>query len=438
MDAAAKERSPFWIWLFVGLISLSVVGATFYFFVEAPPPRKLVIATGSKEGAYFKYAQRYAELLAKDGITLEVRPTKGSVENLALLSDDSTDVDVAMVQGGIAQREAYGDKLVSLCSLYREPLWVFANADFKFDRLVQLTGKRVAVGPEGSGTRGIAMQLLQASGIDSDKVTFLDITGKAAAEALDKNEIDAAFFVAGPDAAYIGQLLRSPQVRLVELGQHAAYERRFRFLSAVQLPEGLFDLRTDVPKTKTVLIAPAATLVARKKLHPALVSLLLSAATKTHASGDLLSNPGEFPSTAFTDLPVSEEAVHYFKSGPPVLQRMLPFWLASMADRLKVMVIPLVMVMMPLFRAAPPFVRWRTRRKIYRWYSELRAIDLRVIRGMNVAEAERDFGAVTRLEQQIADVEIPLSYMEEYYNLRLHVNLVRQKLQSILAHTDSA
>jgi hypothetical protein len=203
-------------------------------------------------------------------------------------------------------------------------------------------------------------------------------------------------------------------------------------LSKVTIHAGLLDIKRNIPSTDTLMIAPAATLVAHNSLHPTLVSLLLKVATKVHKSGDLLAATGEFPSPSLTDIPLSDDADRYFRLGPPVLQRILPFWLASLVDRLKIMVIPLFMLLMPLIKVAPPLVRWQTRRKIYMWYSQLRKIDQLAIHGMSIDEAKQSLESLQLLEQQIAHVGVPLSYMEEYYNLRLHLNLVCSRVHAII------
>ena len=431
-ETEKKSSFPFWMWIGVAGVCLAGLLVPFVLFVEAPPPHRIVMATGREDGAYHRFAQRYAEILKKEGITLELRSTKGSVENLNLLQDENSGVSVALVQSGIAGAD-HLESLQALCSLYYEPLWMFFHGTEKIDRLTQLAGRRLAIGPEGSGTRGIALQLLSANGIDETQAELLPYAGNQSAEALIKNEVDVSFFVAGVDTGYIQQLLREPNIGLVELAQAKAYERRFRFLSALTIPAGgLLELKDNLPKEDTVLISPSATLVSRKSLHPALITLLLNAASKVHGSGDLLTNPGEFPSASRTDIPVSEHASNYFRYGPPVLQRLLPFWLASLVDRLKIMIIPLIMVLMPLIRATPPLVRWRTRRKIYLWYARLRTIDQKAIQGLLSQEGERYLNELNVLEQQVALVGVPLSYMEEYYNMRLHLHLVRTRVQQLM------
>lgn len=436
----AKRRSlkhPQLVWGCVGVISVLALVGTYMLFVEPPPPKYLVIATGSPDGAYYQFAQKYAALLKAEGITLDVRPTQGSVENLKLLMDDHSGVSAALVQSGVADA-ATAKSLRSLGSLYREPLWIFYRGDGEIDLLSKLAGKRIAVGPPDSGTRAVALPLLQANGVSADtKTTLSDLSGPAAVEALKSRQLDAAFFVAAIDTPYIHHLLSDPTVRLVSLAQQAAYLRRFRFLAAVNLPEGLVDLGRNLPAKKIALVAPTATLVVRKDLHPALASLLIATAAQVHAGGDMVSNPGEFPSASYTDLPLSEEAERYYKSGPPFLQRVLPFWLASIVDRLKVMIIPLVVLLMPLFRAAPPLVRWRTRRKIYLWYSALRAIDRDLAADMTAEQARQNLARLRKVERQVvAQVDVPLSYMEELYNLREHICMTEAKLEKVLANGD--
>lgn len=434
--AVPTNRSFVWVWVTI-LVACSVgLIGTYICFVEAPPSGKVVIATGSREGAYFRYASMYAELLKSEGIELELRETAGTVENLKLLADETSDVSLAFVQTGIAEPGKI-DSLQSLCSLYREPLWIFYRGSQVVDRLTQFKGLRVAIGAEGSGTRGIALQLLHANGVNDSEAELHNIGGNAAAEALERNEIDAAFFVAGLDAQYVQRLIRSKDVRLVELNQIEAYVRQFRFLSTVTLHQGLIDLEHNIPAKDIVLIAPAATLVAHSSFHPTLTSLLLKAASKVHRGGDLLTSSGEFPSASFVDIPLSDEAERYFRVGPPVLQRILPFWLASMVDRMKVMIIPLIMLLMPLFRLAPPLVRWQTRRRIYLWYGQLRRIDQQAIHGMAISEARNALEELQNLEKQIAHVGVPLSYMEEYYNLRLHLNLVSSRVNDVIRGSDS-
>jgi TRAP transporter TAXI family solute receptor len=429
-----------WGWI-LGLC-LAVLVATYLMFVEAPPPRSLVIASGGQSGAYYRFANRYAEELRKAGLSVEVRETAGSVENLQLLGQGDSGVSVAIVQSGVANPEQ-AEHLYALGSLYREPLWVFYRGDRPIERLGQLEGKRLGVGREGSGTHAVATRLLAVNGLlepgptaGDPRVRLVPEDVATAAAALQEGELDAAFFVAAFEADYIQRLLHDEDVNLLSLDQREAYRRRFRFLAPVTLPAGIVDLGRNVPDRDVALIAPTAVLAVRKDFHPALIPLLLSIATRVHGAGDVLSEPGEFPSEAYCDLPVSEDAKRYYRLGEPVLQRLLPFWLASLADRAKVMIIPLIMLMMPLFRAAPPLMRWRTRRKIYRWYSHLRDVDRKLVAGLSDADLDRELARLRDIEHQVASLDVPLSYMEESYHLRLHLRILQQQLGELRRRGD--
>jgi uncharacterized protein len=259
----------------------------------------------------------------------------------------------------------------------------------------------------------------------------------ASAEALRKGDLDAAFVVAAPEAEYVKILLHDDGVRLLSFDQQEAYHRKFRYLSSVTLPMGLINLDRNLPAHDVALLAPTAMLVARKDLHPALVPLLLTIATRVHRSGDELSYPGEFPSASFTDFPVSEEARHFYKSGPPVLQRFLPFWPASLVERAKIMVIPLVMLLMPLMRLAPPLVRWRIRRKVYLWYSALRVIDEKLVAGLSGAQIDSELARLDDIERQVTQVDVPLGYMKEFYHLRSHLTMLQENLKNARARQQS-
>jgi TRAP transporter TAXI family solute receptor len=403
-------------------------------FVEPPPPRNIVIASGSRNGAYFRFAQKYAADLRKAGLSVDVRETAGSVENLRLLNQETSRAGLAIVQSGVASPDDL-EHFYALGSLYHEPLWVFYRGEARLDRLSKLAGRRIGVGPAGSGTYAVAMTLLAANGVaqtesaqGNTRTLLVQENVAVSAKALQAGELDAAFFVAAFDADYIQALLRDPTVSLLSFDQHEAYHRRFRFLASVTVPAGLANLGQNVPGRDVALLAPTAMLVVRKDFHPALVPLVLMAATRIHGNGDELSNPGEFPSESYCDFPVNEDAQRFYRSGQPVLQRLLPFWLASLVDRAKVMLIPLVMLMMPLLRAAPPLLRWRTRRKIYRWYSDLRTIDQRLVGGLSGAELDQELARLNKIEHQVAYVDVPLSYMEEFYHLRLHLGMLQQRL----------
>ena len=402
------------------------------YFIDPAPPRRITMVTGGEEGAYYLFGLRYQEILARHGIALEVRTSTGSIENIQLLDQDRDHADVALVQGGTEQ-DAVPDDLVSLGSLYYEPLWIFHRADLKIERLPDLRAKRISIGEHGSGTRAVVSQLLEANGIAPTSPGIESLGSDAAARALRAGDLDAAFFVTAPESPLVQELLRTPGLALMSLDRAAAYARRCRFLSQVTLPQGVIDLEANLPPRDVTLLAPTANLVVRADFHPALIDLLLQATAEVHSPGGLFERPGQFPSSEYVAFPLSKEAQRHLESGPPFLQRYLPFWAATLVDRLKVMLVPLIAMLLPLVKTMPLTYQWRIRSRIYRWYRELEPVESASLAGEPPPEIDDRLTELDRIEREVAKLSVPLSYREKVYDLRLHINLVRTQLRSLQA-----
>jgi len=399
-----------------------------YQFVQPAPPDHIRISSGQPEGAYYLFAQRYRERLQREEIGLEVLPSAGSIENIQRLV--AGEAEVALVQGGTTGNSGEGEALRSLGSLYFEPLWVFHREALPVQRLADLHGRRIAIGGEGSGTRALALQLLAANEIDLDNTPLQELGGREAAQALLDGELDSAFFVASPKSPVVRTLLESPGIRLMSFQRAEAYTRIYRYLSSVVLPEGVIDMKRNIPARPTTLLAASANLVVRADVHPALMGLLLQAATEVHGEGGWFEQSGQFPAPDYLVYPLSPEAERFYQYGPPLLQRFLPFWAATLVDRLKVMLLPFLALMIPLFKIMPPIYRWRMRSRIYRWYREVLAIDRRLFDNDD-PELDRAREQLRRIEQEVSHIDIPLSFAEELYDLRLHIGLVQQKLERL-------
>jgi len=422
-------RGAFWDWLKVYGLALALVTAAFvvaYQFVEPAPPSRIVMASGAVGGAYRAHAERYRELLARDDITVEIRGTAGSMENLALLDDPASGVDVAFVQAGTGVSADRPD-LRGLASLYFEPLWMFHRADAPVARIADLRGRAVAAGMPGSGTRSLLERLYRANGLPTDLPLLAPLTGEAAIAALIDGRVDALFTVAGARAEIVQVLLRTPGIALASFEQAEAYRRHMRFLSPITLPRGAADLAADLPPRDVTLLAPAATLVAREDLHPALVGLLMRAATEIHREGGLFEEPDQFPTDRYVDFPMNDTAERYLKSGPSWLQRWLPFWAATLADRLLVMLIPLLTLALPLARILPPVYQWRIRSRIYRWYKRVSDVDLRA-RGADAGELPSLHRELDAIDREVSRISVPASYADQLYHLRMHIDLVRHRM----------
>lgn len=396
-------------------------------YVNPAPPRLLRMASGAPDGAYAVFAAQYAAILARDGVRLEIVATEGSVENLGLLTAETGGVDVAFLQGGIGDPSKAPD-LVSLGSVFFEPIWLFGRADLPIAQLRDLAGRRIAVGTAGSGTRAVARQLLAANGVTEDNAAFVAEGGAAAASALIAGAVDTAFYVTARPSASMDRLLRSPSVRLANFARAPAYARRFPFLEELTLPEGLIDFAADIPPKDVTMLAPAAALVARADLHPALVDLLLGAATRVHGGPGLFQEQGRFPSPRYVDFPLSDDARRYFKSGPTFLRRYLPFGWAVLVERLAIMLVPFVTLLIPLFRIAPPVYRWRIRSRIFRWYKELRALETRIRTADETVSTEVFARELDELQEAAGRLAVPIGYADTLYHLRLHIEFVREQI----------
>jgi TRAP transporter TAXI family solute receptor len=427
------------LWGPAALITIAAFAATPW-LIGPSCPKHIVIATGSTEGSYFAYAEQYREILARDGITLEVKSTAGSIENIGLLKADESGVSLAIVQGGTADDPSAG-RIQSLASLYHEPIWVFSGTAKRIERLTTLQRERVAIGAEGSGTRAVALVLLRENGLiaaDPSAVTTEPLGGRQAADALKRGDIDAAFFVISPTSPIVRELLQTPGIELASFRRAAAYERNHPYLSSVTLAEGILDFGRNTPTNDCVLLAPTANLVARSDLHPALVPLLLKAIHEVHESGTILQAPGTFPSPKHVEYPLAATAGRYFQSGPTMLYRYLPFRAAAWVDQVKLILLPLCTLLLPFLKVAPPIYRWRIRSKIYRWYRVLREIDQKLKRTGAATDLAEEIAKLKRLDEELADVSVPLSYMEEFYNLRLHAAYVLQRLNQMQARRNPA
>jgi TRAP transporter TAXI family solute receptor len=391
-----------------------------------------VISTGSEGGAYQLYGKRYGELLAREGIHVDARASSGSVENVRRLADPRSDVSVAFVQGGVGNAEEQTE-LVTLAALYYEPLWVFYRGDRDLSLLGQLDHKRVAIGPEGSGSRSLAMTLFAASKVDGSRENFLPLGGAAAADALIAGKVDAAMFVAGVDAPYVQQLLRTKGVRLMNFGHAEALSRRFAYLAPVTLPRGVIDIAGDIPAHDVTLVATTAYLVARRDFHPALVSVLLEAVIRVHRGGGVFHRAGDFPAAREGDFPLGEEAQQFFKSGPPFLQRYMPFWVANLLQRLLVLLVPLVAVVIPVMRMFPGVYSWRVRSRVFRWYRELRLVEAEAAREPGPERVRELLARLDAIHDGVDQTRVPLAYSDYAYNLKSHIDMIRTRLQRLAA-----
>ena len=414
------------------ILLLSLAGIWFAVrFVRPAPPKSVTITTGP-DGSMFRIAaDKYRSILARNGITLKMLPSDGSVENLKRLNDRSVQVDIGFVQGGVAP-DVQADGLVSLGSVFYEPLAVFYRDKRPVYRLSQFSGKRLAIGTEGSGARALASTLLKANGIESGgRTALLNLGGEDAAQALIEHKIDAAFMM-GDSAtpSLMRKLLQTPGIRFFNFIQAEAYVRRFRYLTQLELPMGALDLGKNSPAQNLHLIAPTVELVARENLHPAISDLLIEAARQVHGTATVLQHAGEFPAPLEHEFRISPDATRYYKSGKSFLYRVLPFWLASLTDRTMVLLVPIIVLLLPGLRLVPSLYRWRIKARIYRWYGALIGLEREALQTSLPDRREEMLKRLDDIEKGVNTMKMPVAFADQFYVLREHIRFVRDRLTS--------
>lgn len=421
-----------------GPMSLAIIALLLiaYWVVDPAPSRNLDFSSGQENTAYAVFAKQYSEELAKSGLNLRVHSSQGSQENLQKISDIESIIDIGFVQSGSTNQALAEEKgLISLGSLFYEPIWIFYRSENPINSLNDLKGKRINVGPDGTGLHHLFTQILSVNNLEEKDLSLEKLESTPATMALLEGKLDVLVMSSASDSPLLQMLLQTPGIELFDFVQAEAYTRRFPFLSHVVLPRGIVDMGKDIPSRDYHLISPTATLVAHKSLHPALISIFLQAAKKIHGGANWFSKQDEFPSDRYTEIAVDEHAEKFYKSGTPFLQRYMNFWMANFLDRMWVVLIAFGALLLPLSKIVPPLYVWRIRSRVYRWYGQLRTIE------KSIEDAPSDnlqtslhaqLHNLDTLENTVNQINVPLSYAEELYGLRSHIHFVRKRLQSLL------
>ncbi|MCK5110302.1 MAG: TAXI family TRAP transporter solute-binding subunit [Arcobacteraceae bacterium] len=412
---------------------LSVFIIIFYLsstFIEPPIKKEITIATGGKNGNYYKTALLYKELLEKENVKVNILQTAGSVENIELIK--SKKADFAFVQSGIINSKDK-NKIFSLVSLYYEPLWIFyKNEGFDIDYIIQLIGKKISIGSTGSGTQHLSNIILNINQLNNTNSTILNYSTNEGKEKLIKGDIDALFIVSSAKSDNVKELLANPDINFLNIKRSYAYDSKYSFLNSITLYEGTIDLYMNLPSENKQLLTTTANLVASTNVPDELVRLLLKQTKKVHSAKGIFEKEFQFPNLNHLDSMIHDEASRYIKYGDSWLENIFPFWIASNIDRLKLLLIPLLTLMIPLFKGIIPLYIFTIRSKIYKWYKQLNTIDI----DMNNYSINELNDAVKNLEQLKIEVQkhtnVPMSYMGEYYNLILHIDLIHKKVSEYL------
>ena len=422
--------------IFVPAVLICVAAVWFTLrYVKPAPPSSFVISAASAGSPYHDLAIRFKEQAEKKGIKLEIRESQGSFDNLKLLKDDNADVQAGVVQGGLSNH-IDSPQLFSMGRLLTEPVWIFYRGAQNLDHITQLKGKRILIGPEGSGTSFLTKRLLEANGITPENSKLIAMELPAYPDAFANSSADAGFLVLGAEAKTVQKLLRQPDVKLMNMAQAEALIQRYPYLSVAILRQGVIDFAKNIPPADTSLVATKAMLLIRNDLHPALRTLLADAVLAAQSQPTLKPTGEAKLFTLGTDalsddpeFPVSDDVRRVYKSGPTFFQRVLPFWLAAMFDRAFILLLPVVGIIFPLFRIVPWLYNWRMRQRILRWYRALKLLERDLAKNPPTPEfIERKEKELDLIEQKVWRISVPDQYAPDLYTLRDHVEFVRRRI----------
>ena len=420
--------------LIIGAILLiAVLGWALAAVLKPAIQRTIVITTGADNGIYRGFADRYAPLLKRDGITLDIRSSSGSIENYQRLQDPDSEYEVGFIQSGTT-RPKETDELQTIAAVSYEPIWVFYRGDTIVTRLAQLRGKRIAIGVPGSGLLNVAQVLLTYSGVTGDNTTLLEMDAAKAYQELENGSLDAAFFIGRPDASMQQTLLNS-NLKLMSFAQADALVQKFPSLSKIVFPRASTSIVNDLPQTDVTLLAATALLVSKDTLHPALAYLLLEAAKTVHGGEDYFTPLGAFPNLNTDEFPISDESTRYFKSGRPFLQRYLPFWLASFIERRLLILLPFMALLIGLLQALPRMAQTRIKNRLVVWYREIKSLEDEIWRTPQptpdqIAQWREE---IENIDANSSQIRMPERYFQDVYALKQAIGVVRERISQAAA-----
>jgi TRAP-type uncharacterized transport system substrate-binding protein len=409
-------------------ICIVLITATFWFIYSAPPDT-IIITSGDDDTRFLKTAGKYKKILARNGVNLEILKSEGSLENLERLENPSFHVDVGFVQTGVAKGKNI-DKLVSLGSISYQPLYIFYRSGKVLDLLSQFSGKKIAAGEDGTGTQVLALELLGMNGIKPGGATaLLEMDDEDAEKALLEGKIDAAFMMSDSASSQtMRDLLRAPGIRLFDFSQADAYSRRIGYLNKIVLPKGSLDFGKNIPDHDVNLISPTVELIARIDLHPALSDLLLEAATEVHSRQGLTHKRGEFPAMLEHEYKISPDATRFYKSGKGFLYKYLPFWMASLVNRILVVLVPMILILIPGLKSIPAIYRWRMRLRLLRWYRALLILEEDLVAQITPEKRTELLERLNQIEETVNNLKVPASFADQLFTLRSYMGMVRERL----------
>ncbi|SMC37497.1 TAXI family TRAP transporter solute-binding subunit [Polynucleobacter kasalickyi] len=439
MDIYNLPKKAIYIATVVFFVLVGVFFLAMWYLVPSIP-RTVVIATGAKTGLYYRFGEDFKRELEKNGVKVELKVTAGSVENLKLISDKDSDVDLALVQSGVANEKNNPD-LVSIAGVFYEPYWIWYRGDaFKevsgnLNNLQQLKGKRVAIGAKGSGTNTLSKELLKIHGIDASQIELFEISPDEALKKIQSKEIDATCFAVGVDAPILEKFYRLPGVSIMDFDQADSYVRQLPYLSKVYIPHGNVSLEFNQPPKNIHVIASTAALVARNDVSPGFVNLIMEVLYDLLKNYTRIQEVSEFPSSTRLDLPLQSDAENYMKEGPSFLYRNLPYWLAVWVVRLLKIALPVLAIGIPVATYLPSLFSFKLNLKLGKIYLALRKLEGKVLALEQSERSLQDIRSISaelhELDHQVSSIKIPTLHSDKYFEIKSYIDVLRIRLNEM-------
>lgn len=414
------------------IVSTVIIFTGIAFFVKSAPPKQITISAGPEGSIFHGIAVKYQKALQKNGIKVNILPSSGSVENLQRIYHRETKVDLALVQSGSEEEGKKYRRLVSLGGISHQPLFFFYRGK-KIERMVEMKGKTIAIGAEGSGARKLSLRILKLNGI-KEGPELLTMDGDKISEALLQKKIDGAFLM-GEDASVsvLRKLLHSDDIHLMNFKNANAYARKIDILHVMELPEGVLNFEKNIPSQKITLMGPMVELIATKNLHPALSDMILDAAMDIHGTASIFRKRGEFPAPAENKIKLSDDAERFYKSGKSFLYRYLPFWMASLLNRILISFLPMLIILIPAVRSIPAIFRWMWQVRLRRRYRALLKLEERFMNENDPEKIKELFQSFELIEEDVKKMRVKAIFADQFYRLRAHIDYVRRLMASKIA-----
>lgn len=414
------------------LVSATIIFTGVIFFVRSAPPTELTFISGPEGSIFHGIALKYQKALGKNGIKVNVLPSNGSLDNLNRIYEKDTKIDLALVQSGSEEDGKKYRRLVTLGGISHQPLFFFYRGK-PIERMYEMKGKTIAIGAEGSGARKLALKILKLNGINEGP-SLVTLEGDEVSKALLDKKIDGAFLM-GEDASLdvLRTLLNDEDIRLMNFKNANAYIRKIDILHKLEVPEGVLNFEKNIPSENMTLIGPMVELIATKNLHPALSDMILDAATELHGNAGVFKKRNEFPVAAENKIRLSEDAERFYKSGKGFLYRYLPFWMASLLNRILISFLPMLILLVPAVRSIPAIFRWFGKLRIRRRYRALLKLEEKFMYENDVEKLKDLFAQFENIEKDVQRMRVKAILADQFYMLRSHMEYVRRLMLSRMA-----